>query len=202
MKTNKNRIISPTCLRICLYVMLVFFASCKSCRKEVNALPDATQTGANTFGCVINGQAWVPNGVGGFSGIGPINGGYIDASQTVPKNSVFLRFYQNNRTSTEFYVKSVTKAGRYPLSFDTGIDLVSPNTKNFGLYTIDGPTTTDPDYNYITTSQIVGYVNFTVADTITKQLSGTFEFEATDFPSGGRVKITEGRFDVNQLKRP
>ena len=25
-------------------------------------LPAATQTGANTFGCLINGQTWEPNG--------------------------------------------------------------------------------------------------------------------------------------------
>ena len=75
MKKTQNRIISPHAgWRLCLYVMLVFFASCKSCKKEINALPDATQTGANTAGCLIDGKAWVPRGNSG-AGISPLGGG-------------------------------------------------------------------------------------------------------------------------------
>ena len=74
-------------------------------------------------------------------------------------------------------------------------------TKNFGVYAIDGFMIDDLDYNYATTSQYVGYVDFTVADTITKQLSGTFAFDAIDAPSKRTIRVTDGRFDLNQLKR-
>ena len=150
---------------------------------------------------MINGQAWVPNGRSGIPVTRPINGGYIGESFYRPKYCVNIRTYASDGTSATLYVKSVTKPGRYPLSFDTGVDLISPSTKNFGLYSIDGATIDDPDYNYITTSQITGYVDFIVADTATTQLSGTFEFEGIDFPSGKKIKVTNGRFDLNQLKR-
>ena len=81
MKKTQNRINSPTCLRICLYVMLVMFASCNSCKKELTTedlvaqLPPATQTGANTFGCLIDGKPYVPNGYTGWSGTYPAMGG-------------------------------------------------------------------------------------------------------------------------------
>ena len=185
-------------LRICLCVTLLAFASCKSCKKDVDPtsqLPAATQTGANTFGCVINGQAWVPNGVSTIPVTRPITGGYLAENIGRPKYTFNIRA-NSDRNSLELYVRSVIAPGRYPLAFDTGI-FGTPSPKNYGLYSIDGPTTDDPDYNYITTSQITGYVDFTVADTVNKRAAGTFEFEGIDFPSGKKVKITGGRFDID-----
>jgi hypothetical protein len=191
-------------LRCGVYALLLSLASCKSCKKEVNPdpLPPETQTGANTFGCLIDGQPWIPDGGGGFSQIPPISGGYISASTNVPKHSVWISTRSKDKKSISLYVRSVDKAGLYLLNFNTSSDIGgSPNSNNFGLYTIDGSTINDPDYNYITTSQYTGWVNFTVADTLTKQLSGTFEFDAIDHASGKTVKITKGRFDLNQTTR-
>ena len=98
----------------------------------------------------------------------------------------------------QMYVRSVTKPGRYPLSFDTGTDPVYATTKNFGYYSVDGFMIDDPNYNYVTTSQYTGYVNFTVADTTKKLLAGTFAFDAIDAPSKRTIRVTEGRFDINQ----
>ena len=203
MKKTQNCINSPTCLRVCLYVLLLAFASCSSCKKDVDPtsqLPPATQTGANTFGAVINGQAWVPNGKSTVPATKPINGGYIGESIGVPKYTVHIRTYASDRSGATLYVKSVTKPGRYPLSFDTG-NFTTYYAKNYGAYDISGATTDDPDYSYITTSQVTGFVDFVVADTLTTQLSGTFEFEGIDFPSGKKIKVTNGRFDLNQIKR-
>ena len=199
MKTNKNRITLLMSLRICLCVTLLAFASCKSCKKDVDPtsqLPAATQTGANTFGCVINGNAWVPNGVSTIPVTRPIYGGYWGESIGRPKYTVYLETYGGNST-LKLYVKSVTAPGRYLLAFDTGIFGTS-SPKNYGLYSTNGATIDDPDYNYITTSQVTGYVDFVVADTASKKLAGTFEFEGIDFPSGKKMKITGGRFDIDQ----
>ena len=183
-------------------MLLLAFASCKSCKKDVapvNQLPPETQTGANTAGFLIDGVAWIPsiNGSGAL-GSRPMGGGYFSSAGT-PKNTVWLRMYRNDRTSMQLWVRAVDKPGRYPLSFDTGIDIAQPNTRNFGLYAISGNTISDPDYNYITTSIKAGYVNFTVADTLTGSLAGTFEFDAIDNPSGKTIKVTGGRFDINTI---
>ncbi len=200
MKTNKNRITLLMSLRICLCVTLLAFASCKSCKKDAdpeNTLPPATQTGANTFGAVINGQAWVPNGESTIPITRPINGGY-----DVPNKVVYLRLYSSNGVNMYLYVKNVIEPGRYLLNKDTSPRPTVINPENYGLYTTNGATIDDPDYNYITTSQITGYVDFTVVNPTTTQLSGTFEFEGIDFPSGKKIKVTNGRFDVNQTTRP
>ena len=203
MKKTQNRIISPHAgWRLCLYVMLVMFASCKSCKKEVNALPDATQTGANTAGCLIDGKAWIPNGSSDSSGDVILAGGYLLPLSGRPKNCVEIRMYRRDRSLMYVYVKSVDKPGRYPLSFDTSTDLLSVSTKSFAIYSIDGFMIDDPDYNYITTSQYTGHVNFTVADTTRKLLAGTFEFDAIDTPSKRTIRVTEGRFDLNQQFLP
>ena len=48
-----------------VFTFLLLIAS--SCKKESNKdkLPPATQTGENTFGCLVNGKVFVPKGYDG-----------------------------------------------------------------------------------------------------------------------------------------
>ncbi len=58
-------------IKLILYanaVLLCFcFAQCKKTRTTdpIDQLPPATQTGANTFGCLVNGKVYVPKGTSG-----------------------------------------------------------------------------------------------------------------------------------------
>ena len=199
MKKIQNRITLLMSLRICLYILLLALGSCSSCRKEVDALPSETQTGANTFGCLVNGQAWIPNGGGGFSGIKAINGGYLGSpipNDPRHKNRVQIRTYMSNGTSTVIYIKNVGKTGIYLLNFNTIPDPVNIFPENNGLYQVSNPSPT-PDESYITTSQVVGSVNITTADTINKIVAGTFEFDAIDINSNKKIRVSNGRFDIN-----
>ena len=45
-----------------------------SCKKDVDELPPATQTGAHTFGAKVNGEFWVPQGWGLDEAIETLNG--------------------------------------------------------------------------------------------------------------------------------
>ncbi len=191
-------------LRLSCYTVLLAFIFCSACKKTgVDALPDATQRGANTFGCLVNGQPWTPSSGGsGAPGSRGMVGGYFGPYTYVPVNSVWLQIYRNNGTTMQLFVHSVDKPGRYPLNFDTYPDIGgTEDSKGFGLYASNGATIDDPDYTYITTSIKKGYVNFTVADTNTTQLSGTFEFDAIDTQTGKTIKVTDGRFDLNQKTR-
>lgn len=56
-----------TTFLIVLLATTLLAASCKKDkaqddRTELEKLPPITQTGANTFGCLVNGKAWLPNG--------------------------------------------------------------------------------------------------------------------------------------------
>ncbi|MGI4884718.1 MAG: hypothetical protein ACRYFR_07130 [Janthinobacterium lividum] len=52
-------------------LLLLSLALLLGCKKNeqapVDQLPPATQTGANTFGCLLNGQTWTPKGNDGAS---------------------------------------------------------------------------------------------------------------------------------------
>ena len=42
-------------------ILVLWLPLAVGCKKnELNALPPETQVGANTFGCLVNGKAWVP----------------------------------------------------------------------------------------------------------------------------------------------
>lgn len=47
-------------------LLLAALLGLSQCKKHdpdpVDQLPPATQTGANTFGCLLNGQLWTPSG--------------------------------------------------------------------------------------------------------------------------------------------
>ena len=48
---------------ICFSLLALLFSQCE-CDDEIGkeTLPPATQTGANTFGCLVNGKIWLPRG--------------------------------------------------------------------------------------------------------------------------------------------
>jgi hypothetical protein len=47
-----------------ILLIAIAFTCFASCKKEIENLPDTTETGANTFGARINGENWGPLGFG------------------------------------------------------------------------------------------------------------------------------------------
>jgi len=56
---------SPYYCVIILLVLSSIFATCKKNPTDSNGLPPATQEGKNTFGFLLNGQVWTPQGNNG-----------------------------------------------------------------------------------------------------------------------------------------
>ncbi|GAB2858733.1 Riean_0653 family protein [Hymenobacter ruber] len=55
---------------ILLLAALLGLSQCKKKDPDpASQLPPATQTGANTFGCLVNGQAYTPKGNNGMSNL-------------------------------------------------------------------------------------------------------------------------------------
>jgi hypothetical protein len=165
----------------CLFLVL-------ACKKD--DLPKPTQSGADTFGCKVNGMVWIPDGIPGVPRIPPVNGGY----QANPKYAVNIRAYKgqsNTDQTVKIYLKNVTKPGIYSLNFDTGYFPQAVTPENHATYS-----SRSPDSFYGTTAQVGGTVTITHADTVAKIISGTFSFNAVD-KDGNQVKITSGRFDIS-----
>src|SRR6476469_8578508 len=86
------------------------------CKKIVEALPQPTQTGANTFGLKLNGEFWIPQKFAG------INAPVLEAVYTgLGDLRINARNFASEPTETEFeiYIKNATAAGIYTLNAST-----------------------------------------------------------------------------------
>ena len=71
---------------IIILMALAFITCCKktdSLDAELAKLPPITQTGANTFGCLVNGKAYIPSGNDGWFPNFDVIPDPIDSSLTV-----------------------------------------------------------------------------------------------------------------------
>ena len=149
-----------------------------NCTKK-DPLPDATQQGLNTFGCKIDGVAWIPNGTSGPGGTKPTRAS-ISPSGT----------FRISANSPQYLLT---------------INIQKLNSNNIGEYNIGN---TDNDFGYlgnndtsfITNKDYLGKVTITKIDTINQIASGTFYFQAKDRKSQNIAEITGGRFDVIYVK--
>ena len=152
--------------------------------EALNRLAPITQNGANTFGCLVNGEVWIPETSG------PGNGGNyaIDATigVTDPSNMTITARAEPISTDRDQVLKIGTV---YSIGMKTSMKTwVNFNDRNFPMNTchfIEIDTTLE---NYI----IVDFV-----DAERQILSGRFActYQEPDCPEQ-RIEITEGRFDV------
>src|SRR5258705_5883613 len=72
-------------------------------KTELEKLPPATQTGAYTFGCLVNGKAWVPQSSVDFSSDNEV---HFDLAAKVSTSSIKQSLYffvENQMTTTGSY---------------------------------------------------------------------------------------------------
>ena len=165
---------------------LILFASCN---KEVQELPPATQTGANTFGAKVDGEFWVPKA------FGPINANTILEVRILGGQDyhIHARNFASSPTETEFefFLTGVTAPGTYLLNTNVNYPSLSAS---FG-YFIKRKLT--PLNEWITSSSHTGSVTITKVDLTTRIIAGTFQFTAADINDPSKqITISEGRFDL------
>ena len=170
-----------------LFTALVLFSGCK---KSIDALPEATQTGANTFGLKLNGNYWVPQHFGVTS-----TGTLLEARFTGTGDFVLnARNFASEPKESEFeiYIKNLNATGTYQLNQNTA---VYPNQSASYAYYIKREI--NPLNQWITGSSYTGTVTITKRDTVNHIVSGTFEFTAGSIDSSASpITVSDGRFDV------
>jgi hypothetical protein len=171
------------------FVITIFtcfcFAKCEKDKSDFNGLPPATQEGKNTFGFLLNGEPWTPQGNNGTANLSL----YYDATF---QGGVFnLSAYRNlsntngNRQSLTMYGDSLQDVGRITL----------PNRNKFGLTFWDEANHCTYDTFDSTTIIISGYFDVKKLDKVNRILSGEFEIK---FSKSGcsEIQATQGRFDM------
>ncbi len=160
-----------------------------SCKKEVSELPPATETGANTFGCRVNGAFWVP------AGFGVVPTASILEARYMEKNIIInARNFASSPVETEFeiYIQNVIAPGTYTINQASA---VYPNQTASYAYYVKRKFT--PENEWITNTQFTGSVNITKRDTVNNIISGTFTFQGQSmYNASETISITEGRFDI------
>ena len=171
------------------FLLVIPLALLLGCKKTSPApedqLPPATQTGANTFGCLLNGQVWTPQGYNGTSNYGVsydsgLNGGIFD-----------LRTYRypepgnaNNQQYIILYSNKLNKEGVYYFNNLPQTEAsIEDRMSNCSWSSRDNATT----YRR-------GTLTIARLDPQAGIVSGTFAFTLFK-PGCDSVRVTQGRFD-------
>jgi hypothetical protein len=176
-------------ITICIACAIFVLSACK---KTVENLPPATQTGAHTFGARVNGNMWVPQGFGPFPANDILEAIFVDNGEL----TIRARNFSSSPTETEFeiFVKGVTGPGVYQLNRNAAY--TSP-AESYGYYVKRKLT---PLNEWITGPSYTGTVTITRLDTVNRVVSGTFEFNAINLYNASEpLTVTDGRFDIRLL---
>lgn len=155
------------------------------CKKDDNApqLPPETTSGADTFGCKIDGQVFVPRdgrGKPGMYAMEYVNlgagrgGGYY-------LNLGVVDWHALNSIGINTDSLLVEAGKTYPFKSGKG------NAQTDVIYG-------DGSYNKLDNDP--GQLIITRFDLTQRILSGSFDFVATDKSTGRQIHVTDGRFDI------
>ncbi|AII52041.1 DUF6252 family protein [Hymenobacter sp. APR13] len=173
--------------KLFLYAALLLLSQCSKCKDNDPSpeaqLPPATQTGANTFGCLVNGEAWTPRGNNSNSNYSVsydpgLNGGLFSLqTYRYPDKSEFFQ-------SISLEVISNARVGSYSLPSPRRTRVVFQDTRpNCYWSSADSATT----YRR-------GTLTITHLDLQAGIVSGTFAFTLYK-PGCDSIRVTQGRFD-------
>jgi hypothetical protein len=155
--------------------------------KPEDQLPAATQTGAGTFGCLVNGQPWTPRGNTGT----PNFQVYYDPTYHGGNLAVTAFRLLDERGNSQVIGlggEQLAQTGTYPL--DPFSTLQAPGLYNAG-FSDDTKLSPCNQYLFKPTSRMGA---FTITRLDRGIVSGTFEFTLIQ-PGCDTIRVTNGRFD-------
>jgi hypothetical protein len=161
-----------------------------SCKKEVTELPEATQTGANTFGAKIDGELWTPER---FSSLGSST--ILEARFSGTGGLLInARNFKSSPDESEFeiYLHKITAPGTFLLNENT--QKFPSQTANYGYFI---KRKLMPLNEWMTDATHTGSVTISRYDTAALVVSGTFQFTGGNIDSTTTpIQVNEGRFDI------
>jgi hypothetical protein len=181
-------------------ILILFFITFYGCKKQkpsnpIDQLPPATDTGANTFGCLVNGKAVV------------IHKPFGDLS---PDFGCEYQLIYNTVSGYSFNVYGTDVVdGCHFTSVEIGLDSIQLHETTYllntpivnygrhGLVDIANGCPPSPLLTYLTDSIVTGQLTITHFDQEKQIVSGTFYFDAVETTRGDTVHVTDGRFDMN-----
>ncbi|WP_423130250.1 hypothetical protein [Gaoshiqia sp. Z1-71] len=161
-----------------ILLLCSFLFAAGSCEKDKEPqLPPITQTGAGTFGCLIDGQIWVAGSDFFGKHTGANNTSYEDERWVIFAPGSL--YDMNIEICKESMIDGFAVLdGTRETSCSNGVLFQGLDYEQF--WTVDGNT---------------GTINITKFDPDAKIISGTFAFDAVN-SEGVKKEIRDGRFDI------
>jgi hypothetical protein len=173
-------------LILLLFVLSLFSAtSCNSdddnsSQNPIDQLPPETQTGANTFGALLDGDVFIPQGVPNLvqCNYQLING----------ERYFFVTGRMRDNTTFELFSLSITTNAKEIVEGETYSLIEEADGNATGIYGYNGDL-------YFTNGVESGEVTISRLDMNNQIVSGAFWFDVID-QNGDLRQIREGRFDM------
>lgn len=168
------------------FALILLSAHCKKDKTPEEQLTPETQTGAGTFGCLVNGNVFKPKG-------DPFGGPILSCAYQYINGGYYFQLAALNKGGSVNYGVGIFTDS---LKIQEGVKLIlrNKNVKGeaYGLYSISeiqGLT------NYITNAIDTGEITIKKLDETNRIVSGTFWFDAIN-SFGEKVQVRSGRFDM------
>ena len=172
--------------------LLLLGSNCKKSKptNPVNQLPPETQTGANTFGCLVDGEVFKPGGA-------QLSGGSLNAiyQYLIPGTSSGYTFGVSAKNQKESCLYKTVAFGFDSVAMRVGVYPLAVRKNGYGGGAYQEFPCGQPFKEYMTNNIVRGELHLKKFDLTSQIASGTFWFTAVNF-NGDTVKITDGRFDV------
>ena len=169
------------------FLLILLLSQCDRCKEEVkpiaeiDKLPPATQSGKFTFGCLINGKAFVAKHSGKMSAI---------------YQQGFLQFGADNEI--EQFTHDIYMVVYDPIEINKMYFLAESPKNSLYLKKYTGNSAGSSYCYYDFNNTLDGYVIFTRLDRQKFIVSGKFEF-TTVVPGCDTIRVTDGRFDMEYI---
>lgn len=161
---------------------LLALTQCKE-NEVAPSLPPESTTGANTSGCLVDGQVLVPRDIWTHSGTSLSLG--LGTTAATADFALGIVDFKNDSSPLILLTADslVLEEGHaYPITFSPHRGVVQAMC-------------TAGEGQYYTTRPSSGTLTITRLDRQAKLLAGRFDFVATDNHTGRQVTVTQGRFD-------
>ena len=171
-----------------LLLLLITTLTLGSCDKDdnkpqnpISQLPPETQVGANTFGCLINGEPFVVSNTSKQTAIYQDGGLLIGGQKNI----------NNNLTQVSMFI---SEANIGEIIGENNSYVLNSNSVPKGEYYIE-----NQNCFYFTSSNYTGSLMITKIDNINFIISGKFEFKSISENCADIINITNGRFDLQYI---
>jgi hypothetical protein len=165
----------------CIIICPLFYSACN---EDEDELPAITMEGRNTFGCLVNGELFLPNGPLGQSGLHAEISNYRDTAGLI--------IYASNTAANKVLTVSI---------FDTPMlqtgkpyDL---RDSSFQVQYIDYDNSKNCTYETVEE----GYITLSKFELTENIISGTFEIKIFSKNCNDSVNLEQGRFDIAEIVR-